>query len=757
MIQNSFKTGMYVVDRDFRIINVNPTMAEIYPSVKVGDLCYRSIALQQCQCDTCPLRKDDVVFYNPLRKEWIHANAALIDYPGHGLCYNVQFQVRMSISESGNDMLRTENMDEYIAQITGGDLDVCALGGYCDPGAPLAYANEQIIRLLGYDNIEDLSCGIDGLVSNTVHPDDLERVTADLTRCARTGGSFETIYRMHRKDGSWLWVVGRGRRVQTSANVYMLLCILTDMTQFIQRQDQLQHQNDNLLKKELASQAVLDHMPGGYHQCDDAPGWPFRYIGTSFEKVTGWTKQEIESEFGGLFANMVLEEDTPLCAEIIEDIQTMGYSNAIYRLKKKGGGSIWVSDATMRVDLGEDSFYHGVLADVTDQICQLEQARQAAESSNQAKSAFLFNASHDIRTPMNAIQGFANIIQDNVHSPATVLDAVAKLKRAGSVLLTLMDDVLELSRIEQGKEPLNRRPLDMTAHVEKLHEMMAMEMADSGITFRMENHIEHPLVLADDLKMTRIAMNFLSNARKFTPSGGHVTFGVKESGFDGKRATYSLYVQDDGIGMSEEFQKRAFDQFERERSATASGVSGSGLGLAITKKIADLVGGTCTIDSKLGQGTTATCSVCLVIVDEAAFQPEGVAPKVDFAGKRLLLVEDNDFNREIARYVFEGMGFAVEEAVNGVACIEKLTTAAPGHFDFVLMDVQMPVMDGYTATRELRRHENPAISGIPIIAMTANAFEEDRLRCLEAGMDGHISKPILVDAVISELTRVLDP
>ncbi len=755
MVQDYFETGMYVVDKDFRILNVNETMAALYPAVKVGDICYRSIALRESQCEVCPLRMDNALFYNPIRKEWIYANAAVMEYPGHGRCYNVQFQLRQSISEAGRGRLQEDNMDEHVIELSGGALDACAIGGYCEPGSPLSYANEQMVKLLGYDSIIEMSQDIDGLVFNTIHPDDVDRVTVDLTRCAQYGGNFETTYRMRRKDNTWFWIVARGKRVQTASGAFVLLCVVTDMTEFVQRQRELRSENELLMQKEFASKIALEQMPGGYHRCAMAPGWPFIYFGTSFEAITGWTREEILTEFDNLFINMVLPEDIPLCAGIIADIEDNGYSNAVYRIKKKGGGHIWVSDSTMRVDLGAESFYHGVLADVTAQIVGLEQAKREAEASSLAKSTFLFNASHDIRTPMNAIQGFSHIIEQNAENADVVRQTVKKLQRSGEVLLTLMDDVLELSRIEQGKETVNRRPLNMLTHVEKLHEMMAIEMAKKDITFRMENQIQHPLVMADDLKLTRIAMNFLSNAKKFTPVGGTVTFGVVESGYDGEKATYTLFVRDTGIGMSEEFQKHAFEQFERERSSTVSGVSGSGLGLAITKKIADLVGGKCGIESELGKGTLMTCAVTLSLAAESDIQPKVSLTDVDFTGKRILLVEDNDFNREIARYVFESVGFAVEEAENGVRCLEKLTAAPAGTYDFVLMDIQMPIMDGYMATREIRSHRDPGIARIPIIAMTANAFEEDKRKCYEVGMDGHIAKPMEAAAVLKELVRVL--
>ncbi len=755
MKQEKFATGMYIVDKDLKMVNVNDALLEMYPTTKIGDFCYKSLALRDEPCEQCPLKSDNALFYNPVRKEWIYANAAEIDYPGHGKCYNVQFQIRQRVVEAESEELQSGNMDEHILELSGGTLDVCAIGGYCEVGSPLSYANEQLLNLLGYNDLEEFSRDIDGLVFNTIHPDDVDRVTKELTKCAQNGGFFETTYRMHKKDGSWFWIVSRGKRVETENGGYVLLCVVTDMTEFVKRQNEMNKQNEQLLRKQLTSQAVLERMPGGYHRCANLDGWPFLYFGKSFEEITGWTKDEIEKEFHNLFINMVYDDDIPLCAGIIEDIEAYGYSNAIYRLKKKGGGYIWVSDSTAAVSIGDDSFYHGVLADVSDQIEEMETAKKAAEDSSLAKSTFLFNASHDIRTPMNAIQGFAYIINENLDNMAVVKESTRKIIESSKTLMSLLNDVLDLSRIERGKDRVDEQTVDMQAHTAKLYEMFVAEMKQAGIEFKIKNKIQHSLVLGDELKLTRIAMNLLSNAKKFTPHGGQVVFGVKESGFDGSSANYALYVRDTGIGMSKEFQKKAFEQFERERSSTESGVAGSGLGLAIIKRFADLMGGQCKIDSELGKGTEITVTVPLKLSDDS--EPVLTKEMLDSSleGKRILLVEDNDFNREIGKYVFEGVGFLVEEAENGVVCIDKLNDAQDGYYDFILMDIQMPIMDGYTATQEIRNHKNPAIAKIPIIAMTANAFESDKEKCLQVGMNGHIGKPLEVDAVLKELNRVL--
>ncbi len=756
MVQDKFKTGMYIIDKDFQILNVNEMMKELYPSVKVGDTCYKAIALQECQCPVCPLMQDDALFYNPVRKEWISANAATIHYPGHGECYNVQFHIRQNVSAASQESLQEDNMDEHVIELSGGTLDACAIGGYCEPGSPLSFANEQMVRLMGYDDIEEMRQAVDGLVFNTIHPDDVSRVTVELTECALNGGYFETTYRLHRKDRTWLWVVARGKRVQTASGEYVLLCVITDMSEFVQRQTELQQENEALLKKELAARMefamIAENIPCGYHRCTVDDGFRLEMVSGSFMETLGYERDEL---LGKPYLDFVLPEDRALFMDHEPFLVKEGKVELMYRIRRKDGAIRWVKDSTMRIQHSGRDSYQCILVDITEHVKGLNEAREQAEASNQAKSAFLFNASHDIRTPMNAIQGFAHIIRENAHDPELVIQTVEKLQRSGDVLMTLMNDVLELSRIEQGKDPVNAGLMNMQEHVALLHEMMAQEMAQSGISFKMENSIHHPYVMADDLKLNRIAMNFLSNARKFTPAGGAVTFGILESDYDGEKAVYTLYVQDTGIGMSKEFQAHAFEQFERERTSTVSGVSGSGLGLSITKKLAELLGGTCAIESELGKGTCMRCSIPLTVAAEEAVKPEPVFSPEDFAGKCILMVEDNDFNREIARYVFEGMGFRIEEAVNGVECLDKLTDAPAGYYDFVLMDIQMPIMDGYTATAEIRRHQDPQIRRIPIIAMTANAFEEDRKRCLDMGMDGHIAKPMDARDVLQELTKVL--
>ncbi len=1167
MKQQKFQTGMYIVDESFKIVNINSTLAEVYPDVKVGDYCYEALALGKCQCDICPLKQDNVLFYNPIRKEWISANASEMEYPGHGKCYNVQFQLRQRISEAGNGRLQYENLDEHLLELSGGKADACAIGGYCDIGSPLFYANKELLSLLGYDTIEEFSCDIDGLVSNTIHPDDLERVTKDLTRCAMSGGNFESSYRMQKKDKSWFWIVCRGKRVEAQNGMHALLCVVSDMTEFLRRQSEMTKENELLLQRELTSQAVLAHMPGGYHRCANEPGWPFIYFGQSFEMITGWSREEIEKDFGNLFINMVLEEDIPLCAGIIEAIEKHGYSNAIYRIKKKGGGYIWVSDSTMRVTIGDETFFHGVLSDVSEQIEAMKQAKveaeqllyavratyemivsvnltqntyrlfgedsyvtqgddkvgvfdevinahrekvvdgqkdlyyntfsrkallkahsegkksvyleyqqcdengtphwlgthtmftenphssdvteitisrnideriqkrteeerlrrekeiealqltsviksaydvvvsvnltkrtyyviggvdysngeipiagnldtlirwvyehtaddfkedflafvdrsyvlnthgnenylrlehkcieadgeehwvatnimtgenpysddllaivtrrniderknkdreqmkllsdalTLAEKASRAKSEFLSRMSHDIRTPMNAVIGYATIAASHIDERERVKDSLKKILSSGEHLQGLINDVLDMSRIEAGKESLNEIRTSISEMVRTVLPMIQSQVAAKQLELYVDTiDMTDEFVYADAQKMRQLLLNILGNAVKFTSNGGKISVKIKQmpSHREGY-ATYTFLIKDTGIGMSKDFQKRLFDTFAQERSSTNSKQIGTGLGMAIAKSYVDMMGGTIAVESDVGKGTefavkvefklqedvkpdirleqlhgyralvvdddfqscdsivhllqdigmradftttakealfrtrmaygdgdsyfayiidwimpdmngielvrqirkiigdevpiiiltayywgdieeeareagvTAFCTKPLFVSDltNIFLQHEAMPETVEtFEDERILLVEDNDLNREIAKFMLEEIGFEVDIACDGQDAVSAMNEAEDGRYNYVLMDVQMPIMDGIEATKHIRLSDRAYLKEVPIIALTANAFTEDVEKCLSAGMNAHLAKPFKIEDIAETL------
>lgn len=387
-----------------------------------------------------------------------------------------------------------------------------------------------------------------------------------------------------------------------------------------------------------------------------------------------------------------------------------------------------------------------------------KEARLQAQYAQKAKSTFLFNMSHDIRTPLNAIIGFADIISKNPGNEEAVKNSVEKIKTSGDILLSLINDILDLTRIENGKIKLDLTVRDLNKSIENLGTMFTENASQAGIQFIIQKDIKNVYVACDDTKMTRIMVNIIGNAIKFTPRGGSIVFSTRQIGdVKDDRVEYEFCVKDTGIGMSKEFKDHVFEAFERERTSTESGVKGTGLGLTIVKKLVDIMDGSITINSELGKGTEVVLKFCFKVAEPFDLEPQNKmeADITDFSGTRILLVEDNMLNREIACQLLRKRGFTIEVAENGMIAVDKVAHSEPGYYDLILMDIQMPVMDGYKATREIRGLENRELAGIPIIAMTANAFEEDRNKAFEAGMDEHVPKPFEIEKLIRVLQRYL--
>ena len=392
---------------------------------------------------------------------------------------------------------------------------------------------------------------------------------------------------------------------------------------------------------------------------------------------------------------------------------------------------------------------------------EMSQLAKQAQEANESKSRFLFNMSHDIRTPINAIIGFTDLALKEPDIPAQVQNDLKKIRISSNHLLAIINDVLEMSRIENSKIKLSKEPCDLPALVEEVETIIQVTAEEKKQTFTVDvAGIENPQVLCDPLRVKEILVNLLSNAVKFTPENGTLSLTIRQCASEEQGVgIYEIHTKDNGIGMSREFLDKVFLPFERERSSTVSGIPGTGLGLSITKRFIELMGGTIRVESAENQGTEFIVELPLKL---AAEKDRAVAPQqisevelVDFTGKRLLLVEDNELNREIEATVLTGAGFVVDEAEDGSVAVEKVRNAAAGFYDVVLMDIQMPVMDGYAATKEIRSLENKELAAIPIIAVSANAYDEDVKASLSAGMNGHIAKPINVKKLMMALSRVL--
>ena len=401
----------------------------------------------------------------------------------------------------------------------------------------------------------------------------------------------------------------------------------------------------------------------------------------------------------------------------------------------------------------------------------LRNALAAAEHANKAKTVFLNNMSHDIRTPMNAIIGFTALATAHIDNTELVLEYLKKIHTSGQHLLSLINDVLDMSRIESGSVEIEYAAVHLPDILNDLKTIIQGSSYSRQQKLSIDTQdILYEDIITDKLRLTQVLLNISSNAVKFTPAGGRISICVSEKpcnrdGF----ATVIFRVKDNGNGMSQEFRKHVFDSFSREHTVTENGIGGSGLGMAIAKNIVDMMGGTIQVESEVGKGTEFTvafeCKIAgAAVKQEPAPEPgdliksENQKPQTEskrsYKGKKALLVEDNELNREIATAILEEIGLDVDIAEDGTDAVNMMSSAEGRKYDLIFMDIQMPKMDGYTATREIRTLDDLKCANIPIIAMTANAFEEDRKKAIKAGMNGHIAKPISADAILENLDQI---
>ena len=924
------------------------------------------------------------------------------------------------------------------------------IGGYCEDEFPVYYANEEMALMLGYDAVEEMVKAIDGKVINTIHPDDREQVIKDIGGEYYEGLTYETTYRMPRKDGSWFWTVDKGKVIRTEEGKLAIISACYDMTSFVERHKKLEEQN-------ILSQATINQIPGGYHRCSLEEGHPFLYTSDRFLAILGWTREEIKTKFHNKFDYMLHPDDRNLSAKYaarILDTCGNGFTqDQIYRLLGKDGYH-WVTDATTLVKSGDQTFFQGNITDITDFVkakekkeqeqedrnrilnernrilsalsrdyttvllCDLKQdtfevvkgdtfthndpeekqqlvrgsncyservryffenvlikdsapeylekllpeylmeelkekdsieiyhktipngsgsrhflakavrlyneedhfkiilgfhsvdeiikkeqeielqreiieglgkeyfsvlaveldkdrvfsyresgengkiisdfcrkcsnrwskiipsyaetmvsdntngefekqlglevlrsqeedysmtyefksetginyhqarvayvkkkdgtrlavvgtrnidslikkeriqeeklkkAYAAAENANKAKTEFLNNMSHDIRTPMNVILGYNRLMKSQLTEPKQ-LDYQKKIEQSGKLLLSIINNVLDMAKIESGNMEVHENYEIVGEVLDEIISTFSSEAEEKEIHLSSSMHVTHGIVLCDATKIREIYVNLVSNAIKYTPRGGNVTITAEElpcekEGYIKIRAR----VKDNGIGMSKEYLPTLFEPFSREHNTTTGKVGGTGLGMPIVKKMVELMGGSIEVESELGKGTIVTVTLMHKIADKKYFSQEIERAEAsdmgeNLRGKHVLLAEDNELNAEIAITILEDMGLIIDRVEDGIQCVGRIEQMPANAYDLILMDIQMPNMDGYKATQAIRQLEDKDKANIPIVAMTANAFKEDEEMALSVGMNGHIAKPIDVDKVEQVLCSIL--
>ena len=378
---------------------------------------------------------------------------------------------------------------------------------------------------------------------------------------------------------------------------------------------------------------------------------------------------------------------------------------------------------------------------------QLKESAEQARSANEAKTRFLFNMSHDIRTPMNAIIGFSGLLEQNLDNKEKAKGYLKKIQVSSNLLLKIINQVLEMARIESGTATLNLEPCNLSELFHSVNFVFESDVKKKGLHFQVDSKVQHHYAFCDITKLQQIYLNIVSNAIKYTPADHAITVSVIE--VPSHKENYARYIfvcEDTGYGMSEEFLPHIFNEFTREHTTTENKISGTGLGLSIVKSMVDLMDGTIKVESIKGKGTKFTVDIALQIASKEDFTEEQVMTKEivnnEMKHKRILLAEDNDLNAEIAIEILKSEGYLVEHASHGQQCIEMLQNASDGYYDLVLMDIQMPFMNGYEACKEIRKMEDTQKANIPIIAMTANAFEEDKQMAMQAGMNDYVPKPM---------------
>lgn len=511
----------------------------------------------------------------------------------------------------------------------------------------------------------------------------------------------------------------------------------------------------------------MDEMPGGFliYRANEAED--IVYANKALLRIFQCsTLKEFREMTGNSFRGLVYLEDLDEIEESIkEQIAASQYDldYVEYRIVRRDGEIRWIEDYGhfIRSETVGDIFYV-FLGDATEkrsrQLQILERALNNANLAIQAKNKFLSNMSHDIRTPLNAITGFTSLAKNHIDNRDEVQRYLDKIGEASGQLLDLVDKVLEISWTETKDVHVEEAECNLCEILQSVERALSPRFSGKKITFETDlTGVKHLNVYSDRDKLRQIVQYLAGNAVEYTGKGGRVRVAVVEGEqLANDYAVYRLVVSDNGIGISKEFQEHVFEPFERENNTTFSGIYGTGLGLAITRNIVKIMGGTIEVDSAIGKGSTFTVTIRLRIQETqlvSAVSPEDVA--VCLNSGKILLVEDNEINVEIETEILEKAGFCIEIAENGSIAVEKVKKSEPGEYALVLMDIQMPVMDGYTATRSIRKLQEQQLASIPILAMTANAFDEDKRAAFEAGMNAHIAKPVNVEILMEHLKKFI--
>lgn len=650
----------------------------------------------------------------------------------------------------------------------------CGILCHSADGTQILNINKTALEILGYKSQDEIMAAGFNMISPSVMEEDKPKLRECIKMLKKEGDSVSIEYRVQHRNGEILHVTGNVKLLKENGELFYQRFLL-DCTKQKLLEKQAERHNMEMLQA-----LSMDYNLVCFFNLDTGMGIPLRVDDNKLlgEAFTG-NNISLSDSLESYAQKLVYEDDKEMFRKVssLENLRKeMSRKKQYYvNFRTLIDNEIYYYEMkVVRAGNLEDS--HGIILGFCSvnektryemkQKKLLEDALLQANKANKAKSVFLSNMSHDIRTPMNAIVGFTALATRHIDCKEKVMEYLKKITSSGNHLLNLINDVLDMSHIESGKVHLEEIPCSMTDIINGLNNIVQADIQKKQHEFHIDMvNISDDKFYCDKLRLNQVLLNIISNSIKYTDNGGDICLRVTEKeGAPKGYANYIFYVKDTGLGMSNEFLSHIFEPFEREKNTTASGIQGTGLGMAITKNIVEMMNGTINVTSKQGVGTEVTLSFTFRLNSEAenftdtseyVGDKELVPDEINLYNEHILLVEDNELNQEIATAILSDAGFNIDVAQNGKIAVDIIKKSVPGYYRLVLMDVQMPVMNGYEATVAIRKLEDKQLSTIPILAMTANAFEEDKQKALEAGMNGHIAKPIDIEKLFDELSRIL--
>lgn len=666
-----------------------------------------------------------------------------------------------------------------------------------DEQEQILYANKALLRIFRCDTFEEFQELTGNSFQGVVHPDDLESVHKSIwEQIANSQYDLDYVeYRIIQKGGTIRWVEDYGHFIHSETEGDIFYVFVGDATEKRQRllaeQEEKERQLQNQIE-EYSQELKLIHQEH-LRRLEVIEGLSVNYDSILYTNLDAdrilpyRISDRIEHQFTSCYqclsywkfimeyvSTWVYPEDRALFAEATSPsyIREKLYHDHSYYVNYRILKGNEQRCLQLRIaDVSKDEHVSRIVMGtrtVDDEIQYemkqkklLEDALHHAKLANIAKNTFLSNMSHDIRTPLNAITGYTALAKNHLDDLDKVRNYLEKIESSNTQLLHLVNNVLEISRLESGNIQIAALECNLTCLTQELLSFVSSEAKAKGIKISVNlSQVTHHQVITDPSKLKQILLCLLNNAIKYTEKNGEILLSVQEKPeLSNHNICYSFMVEDNGIGISEDFQKVIFEPFERVKNTTHSGVLGAGLGLSIAKSLTEMMGGTITLDSTLGQGSIFTVSLNLHLpsasLQSLADDPEAMAAFMN--GRKILLVEDNEINREIEMELLKDLGLLVDSAEDGSVAIDIISHAKPDEYALIFMDIQMPVVDGYEATRTIRNLKEPALANIPIIALSANSFEEDRQRSKESGMNAHLAKPVNIPELLGLLTTILTP